>query len=165
MRRAILLIIILLLVAAYSGYVTFEWRAEKEKINVIKDCATDLSDHPLLEIADAGSMLENLIENNASDEILRERIRQYPVSARTLKNSSLILYKATEDEKHLLFRTAMANFEDFLISVSKRHDYRIVLKENLDIMKNIGKELKKRITDLTKEEVEKLLELSAELGA
>jgi len=99
MKRVMPLII--LLIAAYSGYVTFEWRAEKEKIDVIKDYATGLSDHPLLEIADAGSMLEYLIENNASDETLRERIRQCSVNARTLEYSSLILYKTTGDEKIL----------------------------------------------------------------
>ena len=59
----------------------------------------------------------------------------------------------------------MANLKDFFISVSNRPDCKIVLKENLDIIKRIGKELgKKRIIDLTKEEVEKILELSAELG-
>jgi len=164
MKRVILLIIILLIVA-YSGYVTFEWVVEKEKIDVIKDYAIGLSDHPLLEIADAGSMLEYLMESNASDEILRERIRQYSANARTLEYSSLILYKATGDEKYRLFRTAMANLKDFFISVGNRPDCKIVLKENLDIIKRIGKELgKKRIIDLTKEEVEKILELSAELG-
>jgi len=39
-----------------------------------------------------------------------------------------------------------------------------VLKENLNIIKNIGGELEgKRITDLTKEEVERIFELSTEL--
>ena len=165
MKRVMLLLVILFLIAAYSGYATFEWRIEKEKIDIIKDYATSLSDHPLLEIADAGSMLEYLIKNNASGEILRERIRRYSASARTLEYSSLILYKATGDEKYLFFRTAMANLKDFFISVSNRPDCKIVLKENLDIIKSIGKELgKKRIIDLTKEEVEKILELSAELG-
>ena len=50
MKRVILLIIILLIVA-YSGYVTFEWVVEKEKIDVIKDYAIGLSDHPLLELS------------------------------------------------------------------------------------------------------------------
>jgi len=164
MKRATL-IIILLLIAAYSAYSTLEWRVEKEKIYVIKDYAVSLSDYPLLEIADAGSILEYLIENNASDLILRERIRQYYVSARTLEYSSLILYKATGDEKYRLFRTAMVNLKDFFISVSNRPDLNIVLKKNLDIIKNIGGELEgKRITDLTKEEVERIFELSTELS-
>jgi len=162
MKRATLIII--LLIAAYSAYATLEWRVEKEKIYVIKDYAVSLSDHPLLEIADAGSILEYLIENNASDLILRERIRQYSVSARTLEYSSLILYKATGDEKYRLFRTAMVNLKDFFISVNNRPDLNIVLKENLNIIKNIGGELEgKRITDLTKEEVERIFELSTEL--
>jgi len=162
MKRATLIII--LLIAAYSTYATLEWRVEKEKIYVIKDYAVSLSDHPLLEIADAGSILEYLIENNASDLILRERIRQYSVSARTLEYSSLILYKATGDEKYRLFRTAMVNLKDFFISVNNRPDLNIVLKENLNIIKNIGGELEgKRITDLTKEEVERIFELSTEL--
>jgi len=164
MKRVMMALIVLLLVA-YSGYVTFEWRVEKEKVDVIKDYITSLSDHPLWELADAGSMFEYLIEDNASNEILRGRCHQYSVNARTLVYSSLILYKATEDEKYWLFRTAMANLEDFFISVNNRPDPKTVLRENLDIIKSIGKELekKKRITDLTKEEVEKILELSAEL--
>ena len=81
-----------------------------------------------------------------------------------MEYSSLILYKATGDEKYRLFRTAMVNLKDFFISVNNRPDLNIVLKENLDIIKNIGGELEgKRITDLTKEEVERIFELSTEL--
>ena len=153
-----------LLIVAYSGYVTFEWITEREKINTIEDYATSISDYPLLEIADAGSMLEYLIENNTSDKILRERLQQCSIDARILEYSSLILYEATGDEKYLLFRTAMANLEDFFISVSNRPNSKIILRENINIIKNIGKELeRKRITDLTKEEVEKILRLSAKL--
>ena len=64
----------------------------------------------------------------------------------------------------MLFRTAMANLEDFFKSVSNRPNSKIILRENINIIKNIGKELeRKRIADLTKEEVEKILRLSAKL--
>ena len=162
MKRIMALIVIL--IAVYSGYVTFEWIAEKEKIDVIEDYATSLSDLPLLEIADAGSTLEYLIENNASDEILREKLHQYFTNARTLEYSSLILYEATGDKKYWSFRTAMANLKGFFMSVRNRPDPRTVLKENLDIIKDIEKELSvKRITDFTEKEVERIFELSAKL--
>lgn len=117
-----------------------------------------------MEIAETGSMLESLLELNTSDEVLKERIRQCSVNARTLVYSSLILYKATGDGKYRLLSTAMANLENFFISANNRADPKIVLRENLDIIKSIGRELeKKRITDLTREEIERIFELSAGL--
>lgn len=71
-KRIVLLLIAFLLIV--YGYTTFEWRSEKERIRVIKDYVTDLFGHPLLELADAGSTLEYLV-NNASDDVLRERVR------------------------------------------------------------------------------------------
>ena len=97
----ILLVLTAFLVIAY-GYLIFEWVAEKEEIRAIKDCAIDLSDHPLMELADAGSALKYL--NNASDEVLRERVRLYATNARTLEYSSLILSETTGEEKYQLFK-------------------------------------------------------------
>ena len=115
-----------------------------------------------MELADAGSALEYL--NNASDEVLRERVRLYAVNVRTLEYSSLILYETTGEEKYQLFSTAMANIEDFFIGVGNKPEPGTTLRENLDIIKAIGEHLKKRkITDLSEEDVVSILNLSTKL--
>ncbi len=157
----IVLVLTAFLLIAY-GYLIFEWVSEKEQIRAIKDYTADLSDYPLMELADAGSALEYL--NNASDEVIRERVRLYAVNARALEYSSLILYETTREEKHQLFSTAMANIEDFFIGVGNKPEPRTTLRENLDIIKNIGEHLKKRrITDLSEEDVVNILNLSTKL--
>jgi hypothetical protein len=158
--RIVLMLTAFLLIA--YGYVTFEWVAEKEQIRAIKDCAIGLSDHPLMELADAGYTLEYL--NNASDEVIRERVRLYAINARTLEYSSLILYETTGEERYQLFSTAMANLEDFFISVGNKPELRATLRENLNIINAIGEHLKKRrITDLSEEDVVSILNLSTKL--
>ena len=148
----------------YSGYVTINWIAEKEKIDVIEGYAVSLSDRSLLDIADAGSMLEYLIENS-SNEIIKERVQLYSIDAGIVKCSSYMMYKLTGDKKYRIFGTAMANLENFFISVSNSSDPKTVLKDNLNIIKEIGQELKKiRMADLTKEKAERIFKLSTKLG-
>ena len=156
----IILVLTAFILIAY-GYITFELVSEKEQIRAIKDYTADLSDHPLMELADAGSALEYL--NNASDEVLRERLRLYAVNARALEYSSLILYETT-GEKYQLFSTVTANIEDFFIGVGNKPEPGTTLRENLDIIKAIGEHLKKRrITDLSEEDVVNILNLSTKL--
>ena len=149
----------------YSSLATFEWYSEKEKVESVVGYAVSLSDVPLWELANMGSVIEYLLENDTSSDVLRERVYQYSIHARTLSYSSTILYVSTKDEKYWLFGIAMDNLESFFVRVGKKPDCKEVLRENLDVLKRMGEDLKrkKRITDLTKEDAKKILDLSSQL--
>jgi len=127
--------------------------------------AIDLSDIPLWEMSAVGFGAEYLIESDATDELLREKILQYFFHARTLYYSSSILHTLTDDEKYSLFGTAMMNLKDFFIRVRDRPNRKEILTTNLDALKQMDNTLEEilRINDLTLADAEKLLQLSGNL--
>ncbi len=163
MRWGIALVLILLII--YSGFATYKWRDEKGKEEVKMGYAVALADIPLSELADVGFALEYLIKQNATDELLNERVSMYSSYARTLHYSSAILYASTKNEKYQLFGTTMRNLEEFFITAKNKPNSREILKDNLNVLKQIGYILKetKRINYLTFTDAEKILELSNEL--
>ena len=155
---------IFILLIAYSGFVTYNWlEGEKEK-KVVMSYAIAISDIPLRELSEMGSMLEYLIEHNTED-LLRERISRYRFHARTLHYSSSILYTLTQDEKYQIFKTTMRNLESFLISVKNKPNSKEIIENNLNVLKQMEYILNtlNRINNLTLINAEKLLELSQEL--
>jgi len=158
------IILVFILLVAYSGFVTYNWLdGEKEKKKMMS-YAIAISDLPLRELDDMGSMLEYLIEHS-TDEVLKERVSEYRFHARTLYYSSSILYTSTQDEMYQIFRTAMKNLESFFISTGNRLDSREIIENNLDILKQMESILNTidRINSLTSSNAEELLELSGEL--
>ena len=158
------IILVFILLVTYSGFVTYNWLdGEKEKKKMMS-YAIAISDLPLRELDDTGSMLEYLIEHS-TEEVLKERVSEYRFHARTLYYSSSILYTSTQDEKYQIFRTAMKNLESFFISTGNRLDSREIIENNLDILKQMESILDTidRINSLTSSNAEELLELSGEL--
>jgi len=158
------IILVFILLVTYSGFVTYNWLdGEKEKKKMMS-YAIAISDLPLRELDDTGSMLEYLIEHS-TEEVLKERVSEYRFHARTLYYSSSILYTSTQDEKYQIFRTAMKNLESFFISTGNRLDSREIIENNLDILKQVESILNTidRINSLTPSNAEELLELSGEL--
>jgi len=163
MRQGFALVLIILTI--YSGIVTYMWSEEKVKEEAMMNYAIALADIPLMELADAGSMLEYLIEHNPTDELLEERVSTYLFHARTVSYSSAMLYASTKDEKYQLFRTAMSNLKAFFITASNKPNIKELLENNLNVLKEMEEILKgtKRISELTFVDAEKILELSTEL--
>ena len=112
MKRATKWVIVSLFIflIAYSGFVTYNWLGGEKERKVIASYAIAISDIPLRELREMGSMLEYLKEHNTED-LLKERISRYRFHARTLHYSSSMLYTLTRDEKYQIFRTTMRNLE------------------------------------------------------
>ena len=149
---------------AYSGFVTYNWLGGENERKVIVSYAIAISDIPLRELSEMGSMLEYLIGHNTED-LLMERISKYQFHARTLHYSSSMLYTLTVDEKYRIFRTTMRNLESFFISVNNKPNTREIIENNLNVLKQMGHILNtiNRIDNLTRIDAEKLLKLSEEL--
>ena len=152
------------LLMAYSGFVTYNWLGGERERKVILSYAIAISDIPLRELCEMGSMLEYLKEHNTED-LLKERISKYQFHARTLHYSSSMLYTLTRDEKYQIFRTTMRNLESFFISVNNKPNTKEIIENNLNVLKQMGHMLNtiNRIDNLTLIDAENLLKLSEEL--
>jgi len=166
MKRATKWVIVSLFIflIAYSGFVTYNWLGGEKERKVIASYAIAISDIPLRELREMGSMLEYLKEHNTED-LLKERISRYRFHARTLHYSSSMLYTLTRDEKYQIFRTTMRNLESFFISVNNKPNTKEIVENNLNVLKQMGHLLNSinRINNLTLTDAEKLLKLSEEL--
>ena len=152
------------LLMAYSGFVTYNWLGGERERKVILSYAIAISDIPLRELSEMGSMLEYLKEHSTED-LLKERISKYQFHARTLHYSSSMLYILTRDEKYQIFRTTMRNLESFFISVNNKPNTKEIIENNLNVLKQMGHMLNtiNRIDNLTLIDAENLLKLSEEL--
>lgn len=166
MKRATKWVIALLfiLLIAYSGFVTYDWLEGERERNVIVSYAIAVSDIPLRELGEMGSVLEYLREHD-TEVLLKERISKYQFHARALYYSSSILYALTRDEKYRIFRTTMRNLESFFISVNNKPNTKEIIENNLNVLKQMGYILSAlgRINNLTIMDAEKLLRFSEEL--
>jgi hypothetical protein len=161
------IVAILILFIAYSGFATYNWlegeRIESRTLNY----AIDLSDIPLWELSTVGFAAESLIEPDATDELLRERITKYFSHTRTLSYSSSMLHALTNDEKYWLFATAMLNLRYFFTGIANDspNTQREVLTTNLDALQQMDDILEEilRINNLTLADAEEVLQLSVNL--
>ena len=166
-KRVIVVILILFIV--YSGFATYNWLEGERIENRTLNGAIHLSDIPLWELSNVGSVAEALIKPDATDELLRERITQYFYffHARTLYYSSSMLHALTNDEKYRLFGTAMRNLQMFFIGVAddRPDDMKETLTTNLDALKQMDDILEEilQINNLTLADAEELLQLSGNL--
>ena len=126
--------------------------------------AIAISDIPLRELSEMGSMLEYLRGHNI-EHLLKERISKYQFHARTLYYSSSMLYTLTRDEKYRIFRTTMRNLESFFISVNNKPNTKEIVENNLNVLKQMGHILNtiNGINNLTLIDAENLLKFSEEL--
>jgi hypothetical protein len=161
------LVAILILLIAYSGFATYNWLEGERVENRVLNDVIYLSDIPLWELSAVGLVAESLVEPDATDELLRERIYQYAFHARTLSYASRMLHALTNDEKYSLFGTAMRNLQMFFAGVGndRPDDIKETLMTNLDVLKQMDDILEEilPINNLTLSDAEKLLELAGNL--
>jgi hypothetical protein len=161
------IIAILILFIAYSGFATYNWLEGERVENRVLNDVIYLSDIPLWELSAVGLVAESLVEPDATDELLRERIIKYFYCARTLSYSSSMLHALTSDEKYWLFEMAMRNLQYFFrgIANDSPDTQRELLMTNLDALKQMDDILEEILTinNLTLSDAEKLLELAGNL--
>ncbi len=163
--RKWVIVAILILLIAYSAFATYNWLEGERIENRTLNDAVDLSDIPLWELSAMGFDVEYLIESDATDELLGERITRYFFHAITLSHSSNILYTLTNDEKYWLFERAMYNLNRFLAGINNRPNMKEILTTNLDALKQMDDMLEEilRISNLTLIDAENFLQLSGNL--
>jgi hypothetical protein len=163
--RKWVIVAILILLVAYSGFATYNWLEGERIENRTLNSAIDLSDIPLWELSAMGFEAEYLIESDATDKLLRERITRYFFHAITLSHSSSILHTLTNDEKYWLFERAMYKLNSFFIGINNEPNMKEILTTNLAALKQMDDTLEEilRINNLTLADTEKLLELSGNL--
>ena len=161
---------VLILLVGYSGFATYSW-LEAERIGnrtngALYSNALYLSDIPLAELTDVGSVAESLTKTDVTDEVLGERTIQYLFHARTLFYSSRMLQVLTDDEEYGLFAGAMGNLLDFFIEVNNQPNEKEILMTNLDTLKQMEHILLdiSTIDSLTLADAQELLALTGNLA-
>jgi len=160
------IVAILILLIAYSGFATYNWLEGERRIeDPMANYTIHFSSIPLWELSDMGSVAEYLIKPDTTDELLRERITQYFFHARALFNSSKVLHALTSDGKYWLLGIAMHNLQGFFSGMNNKPNGKEILTANLDVLKQMDNALDgiPTIGNLTLADAEKLLQLSGNL--
>ena len=148
MKRGILFFIIVLMLT--SSFSMYSWRqCEEENKEMLKDVYTEFETNRW-ELEHIGQTFENLLQNNASNEIIFLYAIKYRDHVFVVKNVFDFLWAHSEEEKEKFWklRTAMVNLHVFLNSAAFRsHERRrMMLNENIETLKQFDvlfKELNK----------------------
>ncbi|WP_297436063.1 hypothetical protein [Thermococcus sp.] len=137
MNRLLALAVALLIISASLGYAYHEKRAEVDDAergliavsNTALFCLTDID------------ALETMLENNASDEAVRERVSRYAHCAWVLSEASFSLYDITGEEKYWKLHVASANLADYFNHARNSENPRELVARNLDVLLRIDDEI------------------------
>ncbi|ASA77948.1 hypothetical protein CDI07_06430 [Thermococcus sp. 5-4] len=133
MNRLLAIAVALLIISASLGYAYHEKGAEVEDAkaglfavsNTALYCMTDIY------------ALKIMLENNASEELIRERVGRYTYCALMLREASASLYDITGEEKYWNLHVAATNLMDYFNHARNSEDPREVVAENLEVLMRI----------------------------
>ncbi|ASJ05022.1 hypothetical protein [Thermococcus barossii] len=138
MRRvAPLIIAVLLVVTAYTGY----WYHQREaELGATMNGLLEVSDMAIFCLEDSDS-LGILLKSNVSDDVLRERLSRYTYCSLMLRKASLSIYLANNEERYRNLSLAAADLEVYFHATMNSRNPRKLLSENMETIDEISKEL------------------------
>ncbi|WP_232461033.1 hypothetical protein [Thermococcus radiotolerans] len=137
MNRLLAIAVVLLIISASLGYAYHEKEAEVEDAkaglfavsNTALYCMTDMY------------ALKTMLENNASEELIRERTGRYAHCAQMLAEATVSLYDINGEEKYWNLHVAAATLAVYFSHATGSEDPREVAAENLDVLLSIEDEI------------------------
>ncbi|NJE77099.1 hypothetical protein [Thermococcus sp. ES12] len=136
-RVAPLIIAVLLVVTAYTGYGYHQREAE---LGATMNGLLEVSDMAIFCLEDSGS-LGILLESNVSDDILRERLGRYTSCSMMLRKASFSIYLANNEERYRNLSLVAADLEVYFHATMNSRNPRKLLSENMETIDEISKEL------------------------
>jgi len=133
----LLAVILALLVSALFGH------AYHEKNREIKNAEGGLlsvSSTALFCLSDMGA-LKTMLESNASDELVRERVGRYAFCSLALSEASASLYDATGEKEYWDVHVAASNLAVFFNRARNSDDPRGLVARNVDVLLRVGREI------------------------
>ncbi|CAI1493219.1 conserved exported protein of unknown function [Thermococcus nautili] len=137
MNRLVAIIVALLVLSASLGYAYHEKSA---KVDDARAGLMAVSNTALFCLSDLGA-LETMLENNASEELVRERVGRYAFCSLMLSEASSSLYEVTGEEIYWNVHVAASNLADFFNHAKNSKDPRKPVAENLSILLQIDREV------------------------
>ena len=137
MNRLVSIIVALLVLSAFLGYAYHGKSAEVDDARV---GLMAVSNTALFCLSDMGA-LETMLENNASEELIRERTGRYAHCAQMLAEATVSLYDINGEEKYWNLHVAAATLAVYFSHATGSEDPREVAAENLDVLLSIEDEI------------------------
>ncbi|AEK73853.1 hypothetical protein GQS_09795 [Thermococcus sp. 4557] len=165
MNRLVSIIVALLVLSAFLGYAYHGKSAEVDDARV---GLMAVSNTALFCLSDMGA-LETMLENNASEELIRERTGRYAHCAQMLAEATVSLYDINGEEKYWNLHVAATNLMDYFNHARNSEDPREVVAENLDVLLQIDREISRMYQEwgkgnVTEDMTSKLLNLTEGLS-
>ncbi|NJE41636.1 hypothetical protein [Thermococcus sp. GR6] len=160
-------IVALVILSLFSSYIGYE--TEKKTKSAISHLEM-ISELNLLCLSEVSS-LRTMLDGNASDDVIKERVRLYESCAITLQRSAFGLYSLTGDDKYYTLGVFAANLESFFHTLYTHPDrLKESLEKNMNILNSISVviegfiEQARQVDELTLQDVETLENLSKRLS-
>lgn len=165
MNRLVSIIVALLVLSAFLGYAYHGKSAEVDDARV---GLMAVSNTALFCLSDMGA-LETMLENNASEELIRGRTGRYAHCAQMLAEATVSLYDINGEEKYWNLHVAATNLMDYFNHARNSEDPREVVAENLDVLLQIDREISRMYQEwgkgnVTEDMTSKLLNLTEGLS-
>ncbi|GAB6101552.1 hypothetical protein JCM16138_07750 [Thermococcus atlanticus] len=135
--RYLALAVALLIISASLGYAYHEKRAE---VDDAERGLMAISNTALFCLTDIGA-LETMLENNASEDVLRERVIRHAYCAEVLSEALFSLYDITGEEKYWKLHVASANLAGYFNHVRNSENPKELVAKNLNVLLKIDSEI------------------------
>ncbi|ASJ12989.1 hypothetical protein [Thermococcus thioreducens] len=136
-RIASLIIAVLLVVAASLGYLYHQGEREvKAAVNGL----FGVSNTALFCLEDMNA-IAIMLENNVSNDVLRERLGRYAYCSVTLEKAAFSLYLLDGDESYWRLHVAASNLEIYFHTAMNSPNPREKVSDNVEIINEISREI------------------------
>ncbi|NJE41638.1 hypothetical protein E3E23_07440 [Thermococcus sp. CX2] len=164
-RVCSLVIAVLLILSTTLGYL---YHGERNDVENAKGGIFQASTMAIFCLSDMAA-LETMLENNVSDDVLRERLSRYTYCAWELSGASFSLYELTGENKYWNLYVAGGNLESYFSTAVNSPDPREKVSKDVRIFNELSEELSSilqngGVENLTDAEAERLFNLAQSLS-
>jgi len=162
---ALIIITVLLIISASLGYAYHEKRTE---VDDAKNGLISVSNTALFCLTDIGA-LEKMLENNASEEAVRERLGRYAYCSMVMEKAALSLYLLNGDGRYWRLHVAASNLEVYFHTAMNSQNPREKISDNMELINAISREInailqKGGVKELSDAQAEKLFNLTQSIS-
>ncbi len=165
MNRLLALAVALLVISASLGYAYHEKMAE---VDDAKNGLISVSNTALFCLEEINA-LGIMLENNASNDVLRERLGRYAYCSVIMEKAAFSLYLLNGDGRYWRLHVAASNLEIYFHTAMNSQNPREKISDNVERINEISREInailqKGGVKELSDAQAEKLFNLTQSLS-
>ncbi|WP_457742603.1 hypothetical protein [Thermococcus sp.] len=136
-RTASLIIAVLLVIAAALGY---SYHRQEKELRITVRGLYEVSNTALFCIEDMNA-LGIMLENNLSNDVLRERLSRYAYCSMMLEKASFSLYSINGERRYWKLHVAASNMEVYFHTAMNSQNPREKISGNVELINGISLEI------------------------